>query len=428
MARLDRTSARARPAAPVRAVHLGLGAFHRAHQAVYTAADPDWGIAAYTFRNTELPGLLTEQEGLYSVQVRGDTAPRVEIVDSISRVHRGDDTERWLADLASPEVALVTLTITEAAYRAPDDLAGTALGRLLAGLRRRYETSRAPLSLVPCDNLPGNGAALRSALRSRAQRCGAEFRAWLDEQVSFVDTVVDRITPATTEQDRTTTARLLGLEDRAPVVTEPFGEWLLAGEFRLGRPAWERAGARFVDDLDAYEQRKLWFLNGAHSLLAYTGPALGCGTIDEAVRHPRLSEWVESWWDAAARHATLGPDDLLEYRRRLRRRFASRGLRHHLRQIAADGSQKLPARILPVLRAERRRGRLPGSAVAALAGWLLHLRTHQVRDPRAEELTALAHGPDAPRRALAALDEELAADDELVAAVEDRARELGAAR
>lgn len=419
MTRLNRTSANTRPPAPVRAVHLGLGAFHRAHQAVYTAADPEWGIAAYTFSSTDLPRRLAEQEGAYSLHVRGESGNRLDIVDSISRAHPGGDTEQWLADLASPEVALLTLTITEAAYHVRAGPEKTALGRVLAGLQQRYHAGGAPLAVVPCDNVPGNGAVLRFSLQTAAEGCTADFRAWLSEHVSFVDTVVDRITPATTDQDFTAAAEMTGLEDRAPVVTESFSEWLLSGAFPLGRPEWEKAGARFVDDLETYQQRKLWFLNGAHTLLAYTGSAVGCTSIDQAVRHPMLAELMESWWDTASRHAALPTEDLLEYRQRLRQRFASRGIRHDLRQIAADGTQKIPARILPVLRAERRHGRLPDGAVAALAGWLLHLRSADVRDPRAAELRGLIDSPDRTRRILAALDPELAEDHELIAGIED---------
>lgn len=424
MPRLDRTSTHRRTPAPVRAVHLGLGSFHRAHQAVYTMADPEWGIAAYTFRSTTLPRLLTEQDGLYTVQTHGADGPRVQVVDSISRAHPGGDHEQWLADLSSPETALVTLTITEAAYHVGDNLDGTALGKLLAGLRERHRTGGAPLALVPCDNLPGNGGVLRAALNAAAAEAESEFREWLDTHVSFVDTVVDRITPAATDADLATVTRELGLEDHAPIVTEPFSEWLLRGRFPQGRPQWEQAGARFVDDLDAYEQRKLWFLNGAHTLLAYTGPALGCTTIDEAVRHPRLEAWMESWWDTAERHAELPGDELREYRRKLRDRFSSRGIRHRLLQIAADGSQKLPARILPVLSAERALGRMPDSAVAALAGWVVHLRTQDVRDPHADKLTSLAHSGEAVTHLLAALSPELSDDRELVTAVEERRRNL----
>lgn len=417
MTRLNRTSADIASPAPVRTVHLGLGGFHRAHQAVYTNADPDWGIAAYTFRSTELPRLLTEQDGLYLLQVRGDDRTDTELIESISRAHPGGDTGRWLADLSSPDVSVLTLTITEAAYHVPADTEGSALAMVLDGLQQRYRCSGAPIALVPCDNLPRNGTVLRSALQHAAQDRDPGFAAWLDRDVSFVSTVVDRITPATTEQDLAR-AELGDLRDLATVVTEPFSEWLLDGDFPHGRPAWEKAGARFVGDLDAYQQRKLWLLNGAHSLLAYTGPALGCDTVDEAVQHPTIAALMQSWWDTAAHHLPLSQEELSEYQQRLQQRFASRGMRHNLRQIAVDGSQKLPARILPVLHAERAAGRIPDSATATLAGWLRHLRTGQVQDARADELVPLAQSPDAPRRVLNAVDPELAEDRELITAIE----------
>lgn len=425
MTRLTRGSANRAAPAPVRAVHLGLGAFHRAHQAVYTMAEQGWGIAAYTFRSTTLPRLLSEQDGLYTVQVRHDESATAEIVDSISRAHPGSDQQRWLADLSSADVALVTLTITEPAYRTSDAGPGSALGMLLSGLHHRYLAGGFPIALVPCDNLPGNGTVLRDSLAELAAEHSAGFREWLRDSVSFVDTVVDRITPAATEEDKTTATGLTGFDDQIPVVTEPYSEWLLSGDFPLGRPGWEKAGAQFVDDLGPYQQRKLWFLNGAHSLLAYTGPVLGCATIDEAVRHPLLSRLMEGWWDTAAAHASLAAGDLAAYRSSLRARFASRGIRHDLLQIAANGSQKLPARILPVLAAERRAGRIPEPAVAALAGWVTHLRTQQVSDPRAAEFIALADGPIPARSVLAALDESCGEDSELVGAVEEYRAYLG---
>ncbi|MGH3627815.1 MAG: mannitol dehydrogenase family protein, partial [Sciscionella sp.] len=388
--RLDRSSAGVAEAAPVRAVHLGLGGFHRAHQAWYTAADPEWGIAAYTFRNTELPRWLTEQGGLYTMLTRGEQENHVEIVPSISRAHAGTERDQWLADVATPEVAVITLTVTESAYHAAQPGQDSAVARLVEGLDRRYRANAAPIALVSCDNLPHNGAVLRRAIHDSVDRgvagVDAGLGTWIDESVSFVDTVVDRITPATTGADRETVSTILALEDRAPVVTEPFTEWLLAGQFPGGRPEWERRGARFVDDVDAYQQRKLQFLNGAHTLLAYVGLARGYRTVSDALHDDTIAAAMESWWDTAARHSTLPGKHLAAYRERLRARFAAPGIEHRLAQIAKDGSQKIPARILPVLRAERREGRLPGSAVTVLAAWLRYLRADDVGDPHAAEL------------------------------------------
>lgn len=406
-------------------MHLGLGGFHRAHQAWYTMADPDWGIAAYTFRNTELPRLLGEQDGLYSLLVRdsllvnGRPADAVEVVPSISRAHAGTEHDQWLADVASPEVAVITLTVTEAAYRASTPGEDTAVTRLVNGLRQRWQTSSAPVAIVPCDNVPNNGDVLRRVLRdTAADTRDQRFSAWLDGQVSIVNTVVDRITPASTEADRDSVAALTGFVDLAPVVTEPFTEWLLAGDFPLGRPAWERNGAEFVEDVGAYQERKLWFLNGAHTLVAYAGLARGHATVREAVHDDSLRELMESWWDTAARHTAVPPESLADYRERLRSRFAAPGVRHRLQQIAQDGSQKIPTRILPVLRAERHDGRLPASAVAALAAWLIHLRSGDPHDPRAGELVPLARSANPARAVLAAIDPELGEDAELAEAVE----------
>lgn len=418
LTRLTRSAAGTAPAAPVRCAHLGLGNFHRAHQAWYAAADPGWGIAAYTFRSTELPRALDEQDGLFSLLVRGEDADSAEVVASISRAHPGTDEQRWLSDLASAEVAVLTLTVTEAAYRIPRAGEDSAVSRIASGLRARFRADAAPLAIVPCDNVPDNAGVLREVLRTALADDERSLREWFEADVSVVGTVVDRITPATADEDLSAVAELTGFRDSAPVVTEPFTEWLLAGNFPGARPAWERAGARFVDDVEPYERRKLRLLNGAHTLLAYAGLGRGLGTVREAVDDDQLAELVASWWDTASLDVPLPAAELADYRRQLFRRFAAPGIRHRLEQIAAGGSQKIPARWLPALRAERARGRLPPAVVTGLAAWLDHLRVgEQVRDPRADELVPLARSSGAARSVLAALDREMGDDVELVAAV-----------
>lgn len=429
-ARLDRRAAALGPAAPVRAVHLGLGGFHRAHQAWYTAHDPDWGIAAYSFTNTAVPRALAEQDGLYTLVRRSGSGPQAEIVTSISRAHPGTDSRQWLADLACPDIAVLTLTITESAYRIPEPGQDSALNRIVAGLQRRSRESAAPLAIVPCDNVPDNGAVLRRTLRRTAEQLAPRLADWIEGNVTVASTVVDRITPATTPSDVDTAMSLTGFADAAPAVTEPFSEWLIAGDFPLGRPEWERAGAQFVGgagETGHYQQRKLWFLNGAHSLLAYVGLARNRDTIDEAIADTALSELVESWWDIAATHSSLPQQHLDEYRAQLRSRFANPAIRHHLRQIAKDGSQKIPARILPALRAERERGRMPLPAVIALAAWIRYLQQETVHDPRAQEFMALARSEgafSAESRVLGALDPDLGGDSELVTAIHRERRRL----
>jgi fructuronate reductase len=209
-------------------------------------------------------------------------------------------------------------------------------------------------------------------------------------------------------------------------VTEPFSEWILSGRFPAGRPRWEDSGARFVPDVTPFEERKLWLLNGAHSLLAYAAPLLGHATVAEAVADPRCREWLAQWWEEAARNLPMPTAELTGYQNALLERFANPRIRHALTQIAADGSQKLPVRILPALRAERAAGRLPHGAARALAALLLHLRGHgaPVQDAGADPSLAEGPLPDAARRMLAFLDPSLADDAELTAAVTSHAREL----
>jgi fructuronate reductase len=252
--------------------------------------------------------------------------------------------------------------------------------------------------------------------------------AWIADNVSFVTTMVDRITPATTDADTRTVVELTGRVDAAPVVTEPFSEWVLSGDFPAGRPAWEAAGARIVADIAPFEERKLWLLNGAHSLLAYAGSARGHETVADAVADPVCRDWLAAWWDEAAPHLSLPTAEVDAYRAALLDRFGNPRIRHLLAQIAADGSQKLPVRIVPTIRRERAQGRLPLGALRVVAAWVNHLRGAgaPVRDAAANEVLALSAGPLEPavRAILGYLGPDLGADDDLVAATVNLTRRL----
>lgn len=445
---LRRTAA----APPVRMVHLGLGNFFRAHQAWYTdaaGAEGDagdwWGIAAFTGRSAGLAEAMSEQDGLYTLVTRAADGDRAAVVGSVVAAHPATDQAAWRRHLASPDVAVLTTTVTEAGYllgrdggldlSSPavrdeltalrDDPLAPVLGvpaRIVAGLAARRGAGAGPLALVPCDNLPGNGAVLARVVREAAQVVAASLVAWIEEHVTTVTTVVDRITPRTTDDDVAAVASS-GADDRCPVVTEPFTEWALAGAFPAGRPAWESAGAVLTDDVTPFEERKLWLLNGGHCLLAYLGGVLGHRDVASAVADPACRGWLERWWDTAAAHLTLPAEEVAAYREALAERFANPRIRHRLEQIGSDGSQKLPVRLLPVLRRERAAGRLPEAASVVLAAWVLTLRGEgaPVADARAEELLGLASGhlATAVPRSLAALDPSLADDDQLVAAVLD---------
>jgi len=453
---LSRAAGDAGPAAPVRIVHLGLGNFFRAHQAWYTANASDsaeWGIAAFTGRSTELADALTAQDGLYTLITRAAGGDSVQVLGSVSKTHPGPDTQAWLGYLADPDVRIVTLTVTEVGYvrgtdgglntdhheiqrdlaalrRDPRAAVRTTPARLVAGLAARRTADAGPLAVVSCDNLPENGAAAARVVTDFAALLEPDLADWITGNVSFVTTMVDRITPATTRDDIDAAAALTGRTDAAPVVTEPFTEWVLSGEFPHGRPAWEDAGARFVDDITPFEERKLWLLNGAHSLLAYTGSARGHQTIAEAVADPVCRDWMMQWWTEASDHLTLPAQDVADYRDALLERFANPRIRHLLTQIAADGSQKLPVRILPTLRKERAQDRLPLGALRAIAAWVNHLRGAgaPVKDAAAEQVVALAAGPleDAVPAVIGFLDADLAADGALVAAVTELSKQLTA--
>jgi fructuronate reductase len=214
------------------------------------------------------------------------------------------------------------------------------------------------------------------------------------------------------------------------VPTEPFSEWVIQGAFPAGRPAWDDAGARIVEDVVPFEQRKLWLLNGSHSLLAYAGTILGHETVADAISDPVCRSWVEAWWDEASSHLPLPAGEVAEYRAALLARFANPNIRHALAQIAADGSQKIPVRIVPTIRAERAAGRVPVAAARAVAAWTAHLRGlgAPLKDARADEVGALGSGSveESVDAVLAFLGADLAADAELRQVVLAHVQDLSA--
>lgn len=426
---------------PVRIVHLGLGAFHRAHQAWYTANADDaaeWGIAAFTGRSPAAAEELQPQDGLYTLIVRDGDGDRAELVPSIVEAVSGDDVGRLTALLSAPATAIVTITITEPGYRlradgSPDvddalvaadiealrdgGAPSTTLGRLVAGLDARRAAGAGPLAIVPCDNMPDNGPLVASGTAALAELAGlTETAAWIREEIAFVSTSVDRITPRSTPEDADTAERLTGFADASPVVTEPFRDWVLQGSFPGGRPAWETAGARLVDDIEPFERRKLWLLNGAHSLLAYEGLARGHATVAAAVADPELRDAVTGFWDEAVRHLPDGLD-LEAYRAALLDRFDNARIEHRLAQIGMEGVAKLRVRIAPVLLAERAAGRSGEASLRPLVAWLgLALTESAPADAAAAELAAARRAGDPVRALLDVVDPALAADPAILAA------------
>ncbi|MGM9472943.1 mannitol dehydrogenase family protein [Pseudarthrobacter sp. YS3] len=437
------------PKPPVRIVHLGLGAFHRSHQAWYThkAGDAaDWGIASFTGRRPDAALALAEQDGLFTLVERADSGDSFTVIGSIAEAVDGADVKRLAELVSAPATAVVTLTITEAAYRlgvdgqldaaAPDvvsDLALlasggeplTPLGRLVLALGARRAAGAGSLAVVCCDNLSDNGTVARNAVAGLARSWDAGLADWIEANISFVSTSVDRITPRTTDADIDAVARACGYRDNSPVVAEPFANWVLSGDFPAGRPRWEDAGAVFVDHIEPYENRKLWLLNGAHSLLAYAGQLRGHTTVAQALADPVCVDAVERFWDEAEANlsgAGAGGADLQipAYRAALLDRFSNARIAHHLAQIAMDGSTKLRMRAVPVMLAERSQGRSGAAAALMIAAWMDFSATAEnFQDPLATDVAAanLLAGTQRVQALLALVDPAAAADTAVVGLV-----------
>lgn len=454
---------RAEAPAPIRLVHLGLGAFHRAHQVWYTQASeadpahPEWGYCSFTGRSPRMSDLLSAQDGLYTLVTRSGEGDSPEIIESLVAAEPAQNVDRLTALLAARETAVVTLTITEAGYHLAEGLeldAGdpdvahdiqelrsalsrntspalvTAAGKLVLGLGARRSANAGGLAAMSCDNIAANGATTRSSVLGLARAVDTELAAWIEENVSFPSTSIDRITPAAEEALGDEVAEATGFSDAAPVVTEPFASWVISGEFPAGRPEWERGGAEFVTDIEPFENRKLWLLNGSHSLMAYYGQLRGHATVAEAIADPECRRRVEALWDEAARHLTLPELAVPEYRAALIRRFENPRIRHNLAQIAIDGATKQRMRAVPILKAELDAGRDGSAAVFSIAGWIAFVQREvaagrEVKDTRSAEIAEAANAADPVAALLAVLDLGLARNADVLAQVRDHLTTIG---
>lgn len=412
-----------------RIVHIGLGAFHRAHQAWYTARvdrDQNWGIIAFTGRSPEAAELLAKQDGLYTLITRDSNGDSYQIIDSIVRTEDGNDTEAFVEAITNSKTAIVTLTITEAGYGM--DAAGhvdsnnppPALHRLAVALETRRRANGLGIAIVSCDNMPSNGALLKIAMSDLFSSFGADSVDWLNEKVSFVSTSIDRITPKTVDADRELVRVATGWQDNSPVVTEPFSDWVLEGDFPLGRPQWERAGAKFVSNIEPFENRKLWLLNGSHSLMAYLGQLAGLETVADAIADKKCRAQVEAFWDEAQNHLAEEGLDIPKYRQALIERFENSRIAHRLAQIAIDGATKLRVRIAPVAKAEIAAGRSAQGCATAIAGWVAYvMKNEKVADSQIVEITRALNGDRAgvEQRLVSVIDLHLANDDKFMSLV-----------
>jgi len=402
-------------------VHLGIGAFHRAHQAFYTEAvmnrfGGDWGIIGCSLRSESVRQQLEPQDGLYTLLERG-ASDRPQIIGAVQKVLVGpENPAAIIAAIAAPQVNIVSLTVTEKGYchlpasgtlnlQHPDiqhDIANpdqpkSAPGFIVAGLNKRWRENLGPLSVMSCDNLPDNGAVTKAVVTGLAEAINPELAARIRQEVSFPGTMIDRIVPATTANDIQWLENQYGYRDDGLVVAEPFTQWVIEDNFCRARPAWESVGALLVKDVGHYETMKLRLLNGSHSLLAYSGYLAGYATIYQVMQDPNFVALTRVFMESAATTFTPPANfDVTAYQQQLRERFANPGLQHKTWQIAMDGSQKVPQRWLNSLRKLIENNQDTQIYAFALAAWIRFVKgvdeqgeAIKISDPQAEIFASL---------------------------------------
>ena len=378
-------------------VHLGIGAFHRAHQAMFTDAalaatgDLSWGLVGAGVISADMKDALMPQDGLYALAEMGADSEKVKVIGSIIDVFGGaEDAEKLLAKMSDVSTRIVSITVTEKGYyldlatgklqiNAPAiaaDLASpatpkTILGLIVQALKARKAKGIKPFTVKSCDNLPNNGKLAKAAVLAFAREADADLASWIEANVCFPCTMVDRITPATTDADRAHVNSVIGMEDAWPVVTEQFYQWVIEDQFTMGRPEWDKVGAIFSDEIECWENMKLRCLNGSHSTLSYMGQLTGRETVADAMGLPLITDLLDKLWSEISEvlHAPKGvnPADYIES---LKLRFRNPALKHRTAQIACDGSQKLPQRLLAPLRDRIAKGLASPAIATAVAAWM----------------------------------------------------------
>jgi fructuronate reductase len=371
-------------------VHLGVGAFHRAHQAVLTddaiASDgADWGIIGVSMRKPDVAESLTPQDGLYTVEILG-AEPQYRVVGAVRQALTLPlQPAEVAAAIAAPTTRIISLTVTEKGYCLsgdtldldhPDirhDLSGSgaptsAIGVLTGGLSVRRRMGGAPVTVISCDNLVDNGPRLEAAVRAFAERTDPALAAWLDANAAFPQTMVDSIVPASDAASRARCDEALGLTDMASVQREPFAQWVIEDRFAGPRPAWP-AGVEIVGEVASYRQLKLHVLNASHSALAYLGLARNHVYVRDGIADPVLSDFLDAMIEQEVAPA-LPSLPVRDYWRTTRNRFANPMVAHRLDQIAQDGVAKLAERIYPLMQDNLRQGRPAGRMAAVARAWL----------------------------------------------------------
>ncbi len=417
-------------------VHLGVGAFHRAHEADYTDAairkgDMRWGILGASLRSPDTRDALSTQDYLYTIAESDEAGERCRVIGALRGVIVApEDPQSLIEAMCLPSVKIVSLTVTEKGYchdpatgelneGHPDilhDLAHadsprSAPGFLVEAIRARKARGLAPFTVLCCDNLPENGRTVARVVARLAALRAPALGDYVRDHIAFPATMVDRIVPATTDADRQRIAAATGFEDAWPVVTEAYKNWVVEDRFPQGRPQWD---ATFVADIAPFELMKLRLLNGAHSSMAYLGYLAGHETIADCMRDEALAHFVRHLTNAEVTQTLPQPPgaDLQTYKQALLRRFRNPGLRHRCWQIAMDGSQKLPQRLLGTIRDRLASGASIDALALGVAAWMRYVTgidesggAIDLRDPLRDELRAKADaaGLDASRLSAALL-------------------------
>ncbi|MGB1692729.1 MAG: mannitol dehydrogenase family protein [bacterium] len=399
-------------------VHLGIGAFHRAHQAFYTDQvlekdGGDWAICGVSLKRPEVRDQMVPQDGLYSLVEQDASGNPIKIIGAVKEVlFAPEDPGTVLKIMASPDTRVVSLTVTEKGYchdpasgrlnfQHPDILndlkspsqPASAIGFLVQALSLRRDSGIKAFTVLSCDNLPENGKTLQKLVLEFANRRDPDLAKWIEKEATFPCCMVDRIVPATSESDRDEISSRLGVRDEAMVVTEPFSQWVIEDDFVNGRPAWENVGAEMVEDVRPFEEMKLRMLNGTHSTLAYLGYLAGMEYVSEAVQQPVFEKFLRNMMKEEIMPTLKLPEsvDLEQYQNALIERYQNPALKHRLWQIAMDGSQKLPQRLLGTIRDRIATATLFNRLVLAVAGWMRYILGRdekgnpiEIRDPLAE--------------------------------------------
>lgn len=446
---------RSAPAPKPGIVHLGPGAFFRAFNAVYTAdameADgDDWGIVAVSLQSPTARDQMAPQDNLFTSVTLGPNGAEHRIITSLNDVVVAPEAPAKVIDLmAAATTKIVSLTVTEKGYchepatgrlnlSHPDiahdlssDIPKSAIGFIVAAIQKRRALKVEPFTVMTCDNLPSNGHLLHKLVLEFAAQKDPELASWIDANIAFPATMVDRITPATTPADIEALEASQGYYDPACVQHEPFRQWVIEDKFPSGRPAWDKVGAQMVRSVEAHENMKLRCLNGTHSTLAYLGYLGGYETIADTVADPDYAKLCQILWKTEIIPTLEKPEgeDLAAYADALLERYRNPSIRHRTWQIAMDGSQKLPQRILGTIRDARAAGRKTPGLILAVAGWMRYVggidekgNPIEVKDPLAADLRAASDSAERTEDKVSALlamrkvfDEGLATDPDFKA-------------